>query len=73
MKISGEGRCTANLQGGTVVHRWPKPRTASTARRTAVRGARLAVRHGTAVRGARLAVRPGTAVRRAWVSRYNPF
>ena len=68
-KNSREGRCTVDLQVGTAVHRWPKPRTAS----TAVRGAQLAVHHGTAVRGARLAVRPGTAVRRAWVSRYNPF
>jgi len=50
-KGSREEQCTANLQEGTAVHWWSKPRTASMARRTAVR---LIVGGGA---------RPSTAVR----------
>ena len=49
----------ADLQEDTPVHRGPKPCTASTARRTAVRpavhgGAQPAMHHGTAARRAHL-------------------
>jgi len=60
-KNSKEGRCTADLQVGTAVHHWPKPRTA-------VRGGRAwAVRCGTAVRGD---ARPCVP---AWVRDKSPF